>query len=136
MTVTYPFAPLEAMLADPLAEHNDGPVKIVARQLHIGTQQIYRYRRTGMTTELADRLAIAAGLHPSVVWDTWFIDAASEACPLCMEPLTGRRLLCASCHHEVVAWEHAHDRIRQREWWARLDRYRETVCPEGHKGAA
>lgn len=136
MTVTYPIAPLEQLLGDPLAEHNDGPVKMVARRLGIGTQRIYRYRRSGMSTELADRLAISAGLHPSLVWPTWFIDAAREACPLCTEPLTGRQLLCGSCHHEVVAWEHAHDRVRQREWWARLDRYAETVDPEGRKGAA
>ena len=32
---------------------------------------VYRWRDEGLTTDAADRAAIAAGLHPAMVWVGW-----------------------------------------------------------------
>lgn len=39
-----------------------------ARRLGLDAGYLYRLLRTGLTEEMADRLACRAGLHPGVVW--------------------------------------------------------------------
>jgi hypothetical protein len=44
-------------------------VKAEALRLH--PRQYYRLRRSGLTVEQADELAVAAGFHPAEVWPNW-----------------------------------------------------------------
>lgn len=55
-----------------------GPYAQAAEALGVNKRVLLRYRHTGLGPWAADRLAIAAGLHPSVVWgEAW--DRAAAA---------------------------------------------------------
>lgn len=133
MTLVYDFAPLEAKLR-PDIPPNEGVVQTKAAYLGIPPSRFRRYRRSGLSTEQADRLAIHVGLHPSQVWDSWWADSLSDVCPSCpgLLPLTRRGPgLCSACHKRVMDWERCRNRKLQRRFWVRVERYRDTVDPEG-----
>lgn len=133
MTLVYDFAPLEAKLR-PDIPPNEGVVQTKAAYLGIPPSRFRRYRRSGLSTEQADRLAIRVGLHPSQVWDSWWADSLSDVCPSCpgLLPLTRRGPgLCSACHKRVMDWERCRNRKLQRRFWVRVERYRESVDPEG-----
>jgi hypothetical protein len=125
--VTYRFADLEALIADPTISHNDGPVSSMAARLAITPGCLRQYRVRGLTAETADRLAVAAGMHPSAVWPTWDDDAFDEpVCAWCREPVFDSRYCGTVCARRM-----REDRKRLagglEKWWKRVDRYRESV---------
>ena len=65
----FPLADLEAHLGQ-------GSTTTVAQRLGVTTRTVWRWRSAGLTELQADRAAIAAGLHPGTVWDTWWDTAA------------------------------------------------------------
>lgn len=71
MPERYPFAPLAAAMG--LTEH----AAAVALGLSGSTQQ--DYRRRGVTEQVADRLAVRAGLVPYEVWPSMLDDAVDAA---------------------------------------------------------
>lgn len=55
-----------------------GPYPLAAQVLGVNRRTVYRYRDKGLNPWTADRLAIAAGLHPRSVWgEAW--DRAADA---------------------------------------------------------
>ena len=77
MRARLPLQPLLAALRiDHTLARSDVPGPGVAAQaatlLGVSTRTIHRQKHTGISPEAADRLAIAAGLHPILVWgDAW-----------------------------------------------------------------
>lgn len=61
----FSFADLERMLVV------ESDVELLRRLGLCGNVQLYRWRRTGLTVEQADVLAIRAGFHPAEVWSSW-----------------------------------------------------------------
>ena len=49
----------------------------VALAVGVTPRSVYRARIHGLTVWQADRYAIAAGLHPALVWDGWFTEDAA-----------------------------------------------------------
>lgn len=124
MTLRYDFAPLEAFL--------DGvPPR---RAFNRDRSQIARWRTSGITSLVADRLATMIGLHPSVIWPTWFDDADLEdRCPWCGEIVltNGNGSYCSTQHRRLMKSERDHDANRREKWEKRLDRYaRDFVEPD------
>lgn len=39
--------------------------------LGVSHRQIYRYRKENLSVDVADRLAVVLGHHPSEIWDEW-----------------------------------------------------------------
>lgn len=35
-------------------------------------RQVYRWRKTGLTINEADQIAVAMSLHPSLIWPEWY----------------------------------------------------------------
>ena len=80
-----PFAPLEDLVAGGRPRHPARgtctwcygrhrvciTVEGIAERLGVTARSIHRWRQTGLDENMADRLAIAAGLHPELVWDDW-----------------------------------------------------------------
>ncbi len=54
-----------------------GVIAQAARLLDVSTRTLHRLRQTGLNPWTADRLAIAGGLHPLLVWGEAWIDAIS-----------------------------------------------------------
>jgi lambda repressor-like predicted transcriptional regulator len=80
----------------------------------------YRTRlERGVTALVADRLAIAAGLHPAEIWPSWWDDTPPEApgkpCEECGGEFTPRSKVHVCCSDECG------DRRKGREW--RRNRY-------------
>lgn len=50
----------------------------VSRILGIHPRQLHRWLHYGLTERQADTLAIAAGLHPSLVWPDWWTHAPGD----------------------------------------------------------
>ena len=50
----FPFRDLEARLGD-------GATQVIADRLAVSTRTVWRWRTSGLTTEQADRAAVAAG---------------------------------------------------------------------------
>ncbi len=48
----------------------------IAMRLGVSARTVWRWRASGLTELQADRVAVAAGLHPGSVWDTWWSTAA------------------------------------------------------------
>jgi len=71
MTATTKFS-----MADLEAHLDPGPTASIGRSLGVTARTVWRWRSTGLTELQADRAAIAAGLHPGTVWDTWWATAA------------------------------------------------------------
>jgi hypothetical protein len=64
----YPLQPLlDAIGADSLRDAAD--------RLGTSVTSLRHYRDDGLTLQVADRLTIAAGLHPAMVWPSWVDDA-------------------------------------------------------------
>lgn len=74
----YPLANLRRALRDP--DTGDWPNNCqLARRLGVHVRQVQRWRSDdGLTERWADRAAIRAGLHPSLVWSDWW-DLEGEA---------------------------------------------------------
>ena len=129
----YPFADLEAMLRirpEYRGGHLEG-VGAVARHLGVDRNMIYRWRHEGMGPLTADRVAISAGFHPSLVWSTWFDDALLEpGCTWCGGPMSlapstfGRGTTCSGRCWKARKRELAFIQRRHSAWLMRLDRYR------------
>lgn len=53
--------------------------KELAGDLGQNLQQIYRWRRNGITTQQADQLAVRIGSHPALIWPDWtFVDLMNQ----------------------------------------------------------
>lgn len=61
--------PLDPLL-DQLNIGQDAPAWAATMALRCGVQPrtVHRWAQSGLTTSAADRAAIAAGLHPALVW--------------------------------------------------------------------
>jgi hypothetical protein len=70
--------PIDHTLARPDVR-GPGASAQAARQLGVSTRTLHRLRLTGLDLWAADRLAIAAGLHPLTVWREGWIDALADA---------------------------------------------------------
>lgn len=86
----FPFAPLEVAARKGRPAHRpdeecpctgDGTGRrlccshrMIADELDINVRQFYRLRESGLTVEQADRFAIVLDLHPSLIWDGWWLD--------------------------------------------------------------
>jgi hypothetical protein len=143
----YPFAPLEAAVtvADGLRLDRTGhPVtssRIVADALGRTIQQVYRWRKIGVTADQADELAMRAGFHPFEVWPEIADDqiaAVSRSCPVCSTPFVpnGRRRFCS----DRCRWNRYARRVRSTPEGAahnravRLRYYRENTAYESAAG--
>jgi hypothetical protein len=85
--IRYPLAPLAKALHIELGETlhggqqpGDEPAGLhaLAEAVHVSISTAQRFRRFGLTERAADRLATAAGMHPSSLWPSWWADAAGE----------------------------------------------------------
>lgn len=54
----------------------------LARSVGLSGNTLKAVRRRGFSEDQADRYAVRAGLHPSMVWSDWF-DGAAVVCPEC-----------------------------------------------------
>ncbi len=59
----------------------DGVIVQAAAMLDVSARSLQRLRHTGLTPWTADRLAIAAGLHPLLVWGKAWLDAIDPEAP-------------------------------------------------------
>lgn len=50
----------------------DGAVRALAELAGFAPRSIHRWRHAGLTELVADRVAIALGAHPAVIWPEWF----------------------------------------------------------------
>lgn len=91
----FPFAPLERAIVGPDRSRTTLAERILGRheqrvRLLLGAshQQVAGWRARGLSTYLADELAVAAGLHPFEVWGpAWLSSAYAEpVCPVCGGP--------------------------------------------------
>lgn len=62
-----PYAPLERILRSRY-DSADLSADTAARMLGVTSRQIQRWKKDGLTARQADRAAIAADLHPLLVW--------------------------------------------------------------------
>ncbi len=73
---------LDALPIDRCLERRDvvgpGAIAQAAALLDVSTRTLHRLRHTGLSPWTADRLAIAGGLHPLVVWGEAWIDAIDD----------------------------------------------------------
>jgi hypothetical protein len=67
----FPLAPLEAILTIRHGPFEGDHCHQLARLVGVTERTIYRARMTGLTVWQADRYAIAAGLHPALIWPNW-----------------------------------------------------------------
>lgn len=64
--------PLKDLLAaDGIRVDGDRWAAEAAIRFGVHRRSVYRWRDDGLTTDAADRAAIAAGLHPAMVWAGW-----------------------------------------------------------------
>ena len=86
-------------------------------------------RKRGLNIDQADKWAIRGGIHPSLVWPSWFADAlADDCCDWCgIElPFTARNI-CGRPGCRKALWkQRSFDNYRLAAWWKRLDSYREA----------
>ncbi|WP_116996316.1 hypothetical protein [Desertimonas flava] len=67
---------------DPLLEAWGAHMGAIADAMHVDVRTVQRWRATGLSYDLADELAVRAGLHAFDVWgDLWFVgtDLETEA---------------------------------------------------------
>jgi hypothetical protein len=125
----YPFGPIEELFPD-CHEFTAGR-STISEALGITSAMVANYRERGMNTATADRLAILLGLHPCLLWPSWFDDAEDESrCPWCFEWTWGASrgdVYCTRHHRKMSRAERDRDDYRIQNWWDRLARYRATV---------
>jgi hypothetical protein len=74
---TFPFDDLEVLVLNRLGVRcrpngiDGATVNDIAAELGVTQRSVFRYRRSGLTHNAADKLAIAAGYHPANVWPEW-----------------------------------------------------------------
>jgi hypothetical protein len=123
--LAYPIEPLLKCIEEP------GEDVAVARTLGVPWSTLKRWRENGLRPLAADRVAVHIGKHPFEIWPSWFDDLELEqTCGWCGEVVmrdTCERRFCSRAHYLLVAAERSHDRLRLKNWWRRLDRYRESV---------
>lgn len=95
----YSFAPIDQLYPFRPTGGFDSEPRGLSARLGVANTNIYRHRKYGMAPEVADRMACRLGLHPSLLWPSWFDDAIDDL----------------------------RDRERRVEWWKRIDKYREFV---------
>lgn len=97
----YDIEALEQKLGTFLTLSTDGaqfaPDAGLAVALGMSRSAVQAGRTRGLSADQADRYAVRAGYHPSLVWPSWFDDAEDDA----------------------------RDAERLAEWWGKLDRWRE-----------
>ena len=130
--IRYDFADLEdAMQVRP--EPGNGQMETtgaLARQLGVNRQQVLRYRKEGLRPLVADKLAVRAGFHPSLVWPSWFADAlAEQKCAWCQGPLSMKACrpttYCGGRCKYMARSERLSLERRQAAWWRRMEEYRD-----------
>jgi hypothetical protein len=130
--IRYPLEALEHALDTRSREIQGQPSynQNLALVLDIPFTRIAAHRKRGLSVALADELAVRANLHPSLVWPSWFDDALQEpGCKWCGAPVPMKSLQglwCTRQCHNRLQWEERCLAARAREWWTRLDRYRES----------
>ena len=71
-----PFEPVARLVPTSADEHRRGAPVRSARQiadyLGVSTRRVYRWRREGIRYYDADRVALALGLHPLLVWPDYY----------------------------------------------------------------
>jgi hypothetical protein len=87
---SYPLAPLERLLharsglpewrPDRHGEHGAEvwSDRVLADMCGVSLRTAQRWRTQGLTWWMADRAAVACGLHPALIWPTWFDDATTD----------------------------------------------------------
>lgn len=79
------------------------PGASVARVLNVSGQRLASFAEYGIEERTAERLAVRAGFHPSVIWTEWFDDAIAELERECEAPDCPVRF--------VLKWRGAHRRF-------------------------
>lgn len=83
----------------------------ITRLLGVEHNTLNRWRRNGLTTMKADKIATALGFHPAELWPSWSDDAALEpCCRWCGEPLSEGVLYCNPDHSR-------HSRAADKRQW-------------------
>ena len=62
---------------DALAARMGLSANAAGERLGVRGTTLQEYRARGLTEQVADRLATAAGLHPAQVWSSWVADGLS-----------------------------------------------------------
>jgi hypothetical protein len=86
MPPRYPLAPLAALLRITLHQPGrpvdddraDAGLVALADRLGMSLSTMKRRHRNGLTEREADRAAVAAGVHPSAIWPTWWDGAPGD----------------------------------------------------------
>lgn len=133
MAPSYDFASLERFVIARYGLRNGANdvglaaiISMADRSSWIRSQQAGR-----LSSWVADRLAVTFGVHPSVIWPSWFEDALEEPfCAWCRGPVNWRNSLSiycsADCRQERER-EQRFDRRRQEAAWERIQRVSRRV---------
>lgn len=123
----YSFEPIDALFPGSHDLTSDGKPTL-ANTIGVATNYISRWRRDGLDTLQADRVAIALGYHPANLWPSWFDDAAAECCVWCGVEIRHRKVTCGNqCAHMVRIERRDVNLVTHRRraaWWRRVASYR------------
>jgi transposase len=51
---------------------DDDNIRDIARRLGVSMKSVHRYKKHGVPSQSADRLAIHIGSHPALVWPNYY----------------------------------------------------------------
>lgn len=104
--VRYPFDRLERLVVTALLEREE-PEKITARRIatYLGEdgQLVARARRSGLTFDQAERVAVAAGYHPLELWpEMLHRTCALDTCDETFIPFGDTHIYCSARHRNTA----------------------------------
>ena len=133
MTVRYPLAPLAAHLGITLGQiggHQPGQnptgIAALAERLKLSPTMLYRLRHHGLSPDQADRLACRVGVHPAMIWPTWWADTPDEI------PPEGRRNAAKTHCPQGHTYDHVDATGRRRCHQCRAEQTRQCRKRAGH----
>ena len=122
----YPIRALEDVLGTRHEWRGGQPAPDVALAERVGVTRsiVCQSRIRGINAIMADEWAVAAGLHPSSVWESWITDAPDDACEWCGRTSEDRKNR-NHCGLETPC--HIFDARRAECWWERLSGYKKNL---------
>lgn len=105
-TARFPFDPIERLVVTALLER-EVPEKITARRIatYLGEdgQLVARARRSGLTFDQAERVAVAAGYHPLELWpEMLHRPCALDTCDDTFIPVSDTQIYCSARHRNTA----------------------------------